>query len=63
LNRAFLYVAFAGILCATAPGQNNYKVIHSFTGYPNDGMHPIRPVIFDKAGNMYGTAAVISVRV
>ena len=56
LNRAFLYVAFAGILCAAALGQSNYKVIHSFSGYPNDGMHPIRPVIFDKAGSMYGTA-------
>ena len=31
-------------------------MIHSFSGYPNDGMHPIRPVIFDKAGSMYGTA-------
>ncbi len=54
LNRAFLYVAFAGILCAAALGQSNYKVIHSFSGYPDDGDGPSSTVVFDRVGNMYG---------
>ncbi len=40
---------------ASAFGQTaNYKVIHRFSGYPNDIEHPIGAVVFDKAGNMYG---------
>lgn len=50
-----ILAAFAALLCASAAGQNNYKVIHSFSGFPNDGMTTIQPVVFDKAGNMYGT--------
>ncbi len=54
LNFFFLF-AFASLMCAAAAGQAaNYKVIHSFSGYPNDIEHPIGAVVFDKAGNMYG---------
>jgi len=52
---AFALFAFTALMCAAADGQDNYKVIHSFSGFPNDGMTTIRPVVFDRAGNMYGT--------
>jgi uncharacterized repeat protein (TIGR03803 family) len=52
---AFALFAFAALMCASAAGQNNFKVIHSFSGYPNDGMSPVSSVVFDKAGNMYGS--------
>jgi hypothetical protein len=51
----FFLFAFAALTCVAAFGQSaNYKVIHSFSGYPNDIEHPIGAVVFDKAGNMYG---------
>lgn len=43
------------LVVSTLSFSQNYKVIHSFSGYPNDGLHPVAPVVFDKAGNMYGT--------
>jgi uncharacterized repeat protein (TIGR03803 family) len=43
------------LLVSSLSFAQNYKVIHSFSGFPNDGMHAIGPVVFDKAGNMYGT--------
>lgn len=46
---------FAAMICAPAFGQSNYKVIHSFSGYPNDGQSPVSSIVFDKAGNMYGS--------
>ncbi len=52
---AFGLFAFAALMCASAAGQSaNYRVIHNFSGYPNHTAHTIGPVIFDKAGNMYG---------
>jgi uncharacterized repeat protein (TIGR03803 family) len=47
-------LTFALLVSSLSIAQN-YKVIHSFAGYPNDGLSPVRSVIFDKAGNMYGT--------
>ncbi len=35
----------------------HFKVLHSFSGYPNDGAHSISDVVFDKNGNLYGTTA------
>jgi uncharacterized repeat protein (TIGR03803 family) len=31
------------------------KVLHAFSGQPSDGVYPASGVIFDKAGNLYGT--------
>jgi hypothetical protein len=31
-------------------------VIYGFKGCPSDGAQPITSVVFDKAGNLYGTA-------
>jgi uncharacterized repeat protein (TIGR03803 family) len=31
------------------------KVLHTFGGQPGDGVYPFAGVIFDKAGNLYGT--------
>ncbi len=49
--------ALVSLACLSAQGQT-FKVIHSFSDYPNDGAHPTRGnVVFDKAGNLYGTTA------
>jgi hypothetical protein len=40
--------------CAVALGQN-FRVIHSFKGYPSDGAHSVADVVFDATGNLYGT--------
>ena len=37
LKRVFLISAWAGLFCVGTFGQSaSYKVIHSFSGYPND---------------------------
>jgi uncharacterized repeat protein (TIGR03803 family) len=56
MSKTCLSFYFAAVICASAAGQNNFKVIHSFSGYPNDGLHPVAPVVFDNVGNMYGTS-------
>lgn len=33
------------------------SVLYGFRGYPNDGSSPQSPVVFDQAGNMYGTTS------
>jgi uncharacterized repeat protein (TIGR03803 family) len=32
-------------------------ILHSFDGLPSDGIDPAGPVVFDQAGNLYGTTA------
>jgi uncharacterized repeat protein (TIGR03803 family) len=41
--------------CSFMLGQSQYKVLWSFTGYPNDGEFPVANLIMDKSGNLYGT--------
>ena len=48
-------LVFMVLVCSFSLGQNNFKVIHSFVGFPSDGMLPVSSVILDKAGNIYGT--------
>ena len=36
-------------------GQWDFSTVYSFLGYPNDGQNPLGRVIFDSAGNLYGT--------
>jgi uncharacterized repeat protein (TIGR03803 family) len=43
------------VLASSFSFAQNYKVIHNFSGFPNDGMTTIASVVFDKAGNIYGT--------
>jgi uncharacterized repeat protein (TIGR03803 family) len=50
-------VYLAGTVYELTPGSNGYwkeKVLYSFTGV-NDGSAPESPLIFDGAGNLYGT--------
>jgi uncharacterized repeat protein (TIGR03803 family) len=47
-------VAAAAIMTATAPAQTE-KVLYSFQNNDRDGYNPYTGVIFDAAGNLYGT--------
>lgn len=50
-----ILAAFALLMtCAFAFGQN-FRVLHSFAGPPNDGAHPVSDLAFDSKGNLYGT--------
>jgi len=43
-------------LTPNADGRWTEKVLHRFNG--NDGANPVVPLIFDQAGNLYGTTAI-----
>jgi len=54
---AILIVVFLVVLTAV-PGawaEREYKTLYRFTGTATDGQAPIAGLIFDKAGNLYGT--------
>jgi uncharacterized repeat protein (TIGR03803 family) len=42
-------------LAQDSSGTWQLTVIHDFTGYPSDGAHPAAGLIFDSAGNLYGS--------
>jgi uncharacterized repeat protein (TIGR03803 family) len=42
-------------LTPTGGGGWTEKVLHNFSGYPGDGSRPLADLIFDAAGNLYGT--------
>jgi uncharacterized repeat protein (TIGR03803 family) len=46
-----------GTVFELSPGANGWteKVLHSFGGSPSDGWQPSAGIIFDAAGNLYGT--------
>jgi uncharacterized repeat protein (TIGR03803 family) len=48
-----LIVSF--VTCALAMGQAKYEVFYNFGTNPNDGTAPNGDLVFDKAGNLYGT--------
>jgi uncharacterized repeat protein (TIGR03803 family) len=58
--RTFIYCtecALAFVMaCALASGQAREKVLYSFGTNPNDGNTPNGGLVFDGAGNLYGTA-------
>lgn len=35
----------------------SYKVLHAFQGEPSDGAFPVGGLVFDEAGNLYGTTS------
>ena len=52
------YAGAMGSVVEASPnsnGQWNISIIHAFTGVP-DGSHPASSLVFDSAGNLYGTA-------
>jgi uncharacterized repeat protein (TIGR03803 family) len=42
------------MICESSAAQQ-YKVLWSFGGEPNDGSYPFSDLVFDRAGNLYGT--------
>jgi hypothetical protein len=50
--------AGCGVVFELSPGTGGKwteNVLHRFAGYPNDGQSPFASLIFDDAGNLYGT--------
>jgi len=48
-----------GVVFELSPGAHGTwteRVLHAFTGSPNDGQYPLASVIFDSSGNLYGTS-------
>jgi hypothetical protein len=54
MKKAFFCVLLVLASCVFSLGQT-YKVLWSFGGAPNDGANPVSDLVFDKAGNIYGT--------
>ncbi len=48
-------VIFAVACSCTAMSQSQYKVIYSFGASSQDGSFPNGGLVFDHAGNLYGT--------
>jgi uncharacterized repeat protein (TIGR03803 family) len=48
---------YSGTVFELSPGKEGWseKVLHSFSPSPGDGRNPVGGVVFDKAGNLYGT--------
>jgi uncharacterized repeat protein (TIGR03803 family) len=44
-------------LSPTSSGEWTETVLHNFTTNPNDGEFPSNPLVFDAAGNLYGTTS------
>ncbi len=46
-----------GTVWKLSPGKKGWteKVLYSFKGGPNDGLAPVAGIVFDAAGNIYGT--------
>src|SRR5580704_16997683 len=56
MRKTFLCVTAILLCCSFVIGQSQYKVLWSF-GSTNDGATPLSNVIFDHAGNLYGTTS------
>lgn len=57
LNFIRLLLLFLFVV-ANAPAQTvTESVLHSFSGFPTDGVNPYAGLIFDSAGNLYGTTS------
>lgn len=56
-NNTLVVVVFAAMLVTCSWAASNGKIVHSFTG-SNDGGDPATGLVFDSAGNAYGTTVV-----
>jgi uncharacterized repeat protein (TIGR03803 family) len=54
MKNLFWFMVMLVLGCGLALGQT-YKVLWSFGGAPNDGANPVGNLVFDSAGNLYGT--------
>src|SRR5271169_4158121 len=57
MSRACAALAVAAMLAISARAADTEKVVYSFTG-GNDGGNPASQLIFDSAGNAYGSTVV-----
>jgi len=54
MKKIVLCIAAFSLSCTFAVAQQQ-KVLWSFGNVPNDGIVPVGSLIFDRAGNLYGT--------
>src|ERR1041384_4614180 len=52
-----LLLAFVAVFALASWAADSEKVVYNFTG-GNDGGNPAAQLIFDSAGNMYGTSVI-----
>src|SRR5450755_2262328 len=57
MSRTLAVFAVVAMLVSGALAASNEKVLYSFTG-GNDGGRPAADLVFDKAGNLYGTTVI-----
>ncbi len=55
MRKASLSGALVFLACSFVLAQPQYKILWTFTGAPSDGASPMSNLVFDKAGNLYGT--------
>jgi uncharacterized repeat protein (TIGR03803 family) len=55
MRSVFLCAPLVFLACSFTLAQSQYEVLWTFAGYPNDGASPRSNLVFDKAGNLYGT--------
>jgi uncharacterized repeat protein (TIGR03803 family) len=56
LIKSYIFASFFGALLVTCVARaQTFKVLHTFTGAPNDGEAPLGTLVRDAAGNLYGT--------
>jgi len=51
-----LVIALSAFAACAQAQTYNLRVIHRFSGAPDDGSIPVGPLQFDSAGNLYGTS-------
>src|SRR5579862_1007875 len=53
--RSALFLVFLALSWCTSSAQQ-YKILYSFAGYPNDAGNPVGNLVRDRAGNLFGVA-------
>src|SRR5579872_2395178 len=57
IGKFLLMMVSATVLCISVSAANKEKILYNFTG-GSDGGDPATALVFDEAGNAYGTTVV-----